>query len=171
MKNKLLYLFVLLYFTLIVQTTLLDYIKIYNIKPNLVLILIVCVTLIRGGMEGAVFGLVAGLLQDILCGNSIGPYALLGFVIGFGLGGFNKRFYRDNIFICAIITFVVSIIYESFIILPGISLSDYQLILQILKNDILIEALYNTVISIPLYILILKINDRIVNKEKSTNKY
>lgn len=171
MKNKLLYLFVLLYFTLVIQTTLLDYIKIYNIKPNLVLILIVCVALIRGGIEGAVFGITAGLFQDILSGNSIGPYALLGFVIGFGLGGFNKRFYRDNIFVCAIITFAISIIYESIIILPGVPLSNYQLILQLFKNNILIEAVYNLVISVPLYILILKINDKIVSKEKSSNKY
>jgi rod shape-determining protein MreD len=171
MKKKLIYLFAVLYITLIIQTTLLDYIKIFDIKPNLILILIVCVTLIRGGIEGAVFGLAAGLFQDILSGNSIGPYALLGFIIGFGLGGFNKRFYRDNIFVCAIITFAVSIIYESIIILPGIPLSNYQLILQILKKDILTEALYNIVISIPFYIIILRLSDRIVSKEKSLNKY
>lgn len=171
MKNRFIYLFIVLYLALIVQTTLIDYIKVFNIKPNLVLALIVCVALIRGDKEASFFGLAAGLLQDILCGLSIGPYALMGFIVGFALGGFNKRFYRDNVFVCAIITFVVSIIYEGIIILPTIPLSDYQLILQLIKSDIIVEALYNVVISIPVYILILKINDKIVIREKSTNKY
>jgi len=171
MKNKAVYFSILLYITIIIQTTLLNYISIYNIKPNLILIFIICIALIKGGLEGAFVGLIAGLLQDILSGSSIGPNALLGFLVGFSLGGFNKRFYKDNIFACAIITFIISIIYESIFVLPYIPINDYATIISVFKSDILVEAIYNVVMCLPIYILILKINNKIDYKEKTSNKY
>jgi len=171
MRNKLVYFSILLYGIIIIQTTLLDYIRVYNVKPNLVLIFIICIALIRGGLEGAFFGLTAGLLQDILTGNNIGPYALMGFLVGFSLGDFNKRFYKDNFFACAIITFIVSLIYESVFFIPSFSFYNLELILAIFKSDILVETVYNVVMSVPIYILTLKINNTIDIKEKTVNKY
>lgn len=171
MRNKAVYFSILLYGIIILQTTLLNYISINNIKPNLILIFIICVALIKGGLESAFIGLAAGLLQDILTGGSIGPYALMGFLVGFSLGGFNKRFYKDNIFACAIITIVVSMLYESVFILPRIPFNNLALFISIFKSGILVETVYNVVMCIPIYILILKINNRLDLKEKKSNKY
>lgn len=171
MRKKIASFLIVFYIIFIFQTTLLDYLKIMNIKPNLILILIICIALIRGGMEGAYAGLVAGLFQDILSGHSIGPYALLGFLVGFALGGFNKRFYRDNFLICALITFIVSVLYESIFILPNVKFSDLTLALQLLRTNILIEAAYNTIVSVPIYIIALRISDSIELREKRGNKY
>lgn len=171
MRNKAVYFSILLYGIIILQTTLLDYISINSIKPNLILIFIICVALIKGGMEGAFMGLAAGLLQDILSGNSIGPYAIMGFLVGFSLGGFNKRFYRDNIFACAIITLTVSILYESVFIIPSIPFNNLMLYVSIFKSGILVETVYNVIMCIPIYILILKINNKLDLKDKTGNKY
>lgn len=171
MKNKYFYFSIILYIMIIIQTTLLDYVKIYNIKPNLVLILIICITLIVGGIESAAFGLGAGLLVDILSGSSIGPHALAGFLVGFCLGGLNKRFYKDNISICVIVTFLVSIVYESIFNFTSASVKSIELLLYLIKSDILVEAVYNVILSVPIYILTLKITNKIESKEKRTNRY
>jgi hypothetical protein len=59
-----------------VQSTLADYIMINNVKPNLLIIFIISVALLRGIFEGGIVGFIAGLVQDILFGKVMGFYTL-----------------------------------------------------------------------------------------------
>lgn len=155
----------------LLQSTFIDYIKIYNIKPNLFIIFIVSIALLRGNVEGATVGFFAGLVQDFASGRIIGLYAILGVYTGFIMGSFNKRLYRENVLVSIFFTFIATLVYELAIylttVLSGIS-SDIFYAVQMI---ILPEAIYNGVMSIPVYILSIRLNYRLDDMEKSSRKY
>jgi len=170
-KKKLLIYSLVLYVVLILQSTVVNYFEIFGVKPNIVLVFIICVAMIRGGNEAAIVGLVAGLLQDILSAKTLGGYAFLGFLVGAILGGYNKRFYRENIFMSVVFTFITTIVYESLTLISVIFKGQYIEFLGIFRDGIIREAVYNLVICIPLFILVLKISRFLEKNEKETNKY
>jgi rod shape-determining protein MreD len=147
------------------------FIEAYNIKPNLFIILIVSIALLRGNVEGAAVGFFTGLVQDLISGRAIGLYALLGLYIGFIMGSVNKRLYRENILISIFFTFIATIFYELVvfltILLSGIN-ADF---IKALTTIILPEAIYNGVMAIPIFILSIRLNYRLEDMEKSSRKY
>jgi rod shape-determining protein MreD len=161
-----------------VQSTLADYIMINNVKPNLLIVFIISIALLRGNIEGGIVGLITGLVQDILFGKIMGFYAVLGLYLGVIIGSFNKRLYRDNHLVVIFFTFVSTIAYEFFIyffnILMPLALSSQKITLEILKplaSIVLKAAIYNSVICIPIYVLVTRMNCWLENLQKSSRKY
>lgn len=171
MRRKILIYTLVLYVVLILQSTLINYFEIFGVKPNIVLVFIICVAMIRGGSEAAVVGLVAGLFQDILTATTLGGYAFLGLIVGAVLGGYNKRFYKDNIFMSIVFSFVITLVYESMIFIPAIIKGEYLEFLGIFRDGILREAVYNIVICVPIFIIVLKVSKLFEKSEKESRKY
>jgi len=145
---------------ILLQSTVLDYIKIYNVKPNLIIVFTVSVALLNGNIEGAIVGFFAGLSQDIATGKLIGFYALLGLYLGLAVGSINKRLYRDNIFVVIFFTFISTIVYEStvyFLWSLRSIISGQVNLLYPLKAVILPEVVYNSAISVFVYIFVIKL--------------
>jgi len=89
----------LLFFTFILQSTILRSIEIRGIVPNLMIIVIISFGLLRGKIDGAIAGAVLGLLQDIYFGDVIGFFALIYMYIGFATGHLHMNFYKDSMLI------------------------------------------------------------------------
>lgn len=155
----------------LLQTTLLDYIKVYNVKPNLILIFIVSVALLRGNLEGAIIGFSAGLMHDLATGKVLGFYALLGLYLGLIVGSINKRFYRENIFVVIFFTFISTIAYEVTVFFLGIFIRGNFTIVYPLKEIILPEAIYNSVVAVFVYLFAIKIDDWVESSGKASRKY
>ena len=162
--------FAVLVINLVLQSTVINAIQIRGIVPNTAIIVIVSMALLRGSTEGAVTGLIAGLLQDIFFGVSLGYYALWGMLLGFWVGKINKGFYRENyvipIFICSISTFA----YESFIYLTGVLFSGNTNYLYFFVNLIIPETVYNAILTILIYRILFSINNILEQKEKYKRK-
>jgi len=89
---------------ILLQSTVLNFIAINGIKPDLVLVLIILNGFLRGTREGAFLGFVGGVMQDLVSGGYFGMYALTNITAGY-LGGLGEgRLYRDNRFIAAGLT-------------------------------------------------------------------
>ncbi len=159
------------FIAILLQTTILEYIKINNVKPNLLLVFIVSVALLRGNIEGAVIGFFAGLTQDIVSGKVIGFYALLGMYLGLIVGSLNKRIYRDNVFVALFFTFSSSIVYETLVYFFGVFLKGNTDFLNIFTKIIFPEALYNTASAIIIFYIAVKAERRINKSQKSLRKY
>lgn len=170
MRNRIV-LYIILIFTFVTaQVTLLNGIKIFGVTPNLIVILIVSISLLEGRIHGATVGFFAGLCLDAVIGLSLGFQALIGMLLGLLLGNINKRFFKENIFVMAICTFISSILYES-----SIAFSSYIYGVEVdflpkFQNVILPEAIINSVIGILLFLLIVKINRRLLVYE-GKNRY
>lgn len=66
---------------------------------DLILALTSTVALLYGPKEGAVFGLTAGVLRDIVLGLNLGLYSIPLFVVGYGIGHFSRVVFRDSILV------------------------------------------------------------------------
>ena len=96
----------------LLQSTVLDYLKVFNVKPNLLMVLIVIVAFLGNNVEGAIVGFFSGLIHDMISGRVIGFYALLGLYLGFCVGSLNKRLYKENIFAVVFFVLVSTLAYE-----------------------------------------------------------
>jgi rod shape-determining protein MreD len=178
MKLRILVYIAILYFLILFQTTIADYIKIFDIKPNLILVFIISVALLRGRMEGACIGIAAGFLMDIFSGGIFGVYMLAGLYAGFANGSVNQRLYRENYLVVVFFTFITTILFEmlvyflnAFIFNTGARIQMKTDVLFAMKNVILPETIYNSIISIPLYTLFIKLNILLESNRKKPAKY
>jgi len=158
----------------VVQSTLLHYIKIHNVKPNLLIVFIVAVALMRGNIEGAAVGFFSGLLQDMLFGRIIGFYALLGMYLGLIVGSVYRRLYKENVLIVVFFTFVSTVVYEGLVYFFnsfGAIIDGQTDVLYAFKDVILPEAVYNSAVSIFMFIVVLKLHYRLEELSKAARKY
>jgi len=72
--------------TVVLQSTVLRYVAINDVKPDLVTIMLVFMAMRTGPMVGQLSGFVSGLVQDVLSLPPLGFYAGIRTVIGFVYG-------------------------------------------------------------------------------------
>jgi len=96
----------------VVQSTLISVINIYGVKPDIPLVFILCVSMIKGERTGAVIGFLNGLLEDILFGRFLGFNALVKSMSGYILGFASKNVYKGPAIITMFFVFMSSIMYN-----------------------------------------------------------
>ena len=70
----------------LLQTTVLEFVAIFGVKPDLQLILVVFLALRRGSMSGQIAGFVGGLLEDVVTLSPLGFHAIVKALVGFCAG-------------------------------------------------------------------------------------
>jgi len=94
------------------QSTIFRYIAFLNCAPQIVLILVVSVAVLRGPIAGVIVGLCAGLLVDFLGGGPIGFNSLLYMYIGLLVAWFSDRFYNTRYKVVLIFVIVANVVYD-----------------------------------------------------------
>ncbi len=170
MRSKIILYIVLIFTFVTTQVTFLNHINIFGVTPNLVIILIVSISLLEGRIHGSTVGFFTGLCLDAVIGVALGFQALLGMLLGLALGNINKRFFKENILVMTICTFISTILYESAITFASILYGLEMDFLLTIKTIILPEALINSVLGLILFFIIVQI-DRKINSLEGKNKY
>ncbi len=160
MRNKIVFYIILIVTFVIAQVTFLNFVSIFGVVPNIVIILIVSISLLEGRIHGAAVGFSVGLCLDAVIGMTFGFQALLGMFLGYSLGNINKRFFKENILVMVICTFVSTILYEIALISSSYLYGQNVDFLMAFKTIILPEALLNSVLGIVLFIMIVQINKK-----------
>ena len=70
----------------LLQTTVLEFVAILGVKPDLQLILVAFLALRRGSMSGQIAGFVGGLLEDVVTLSPLGFHAIVKALVGFCAG-------------------------------------------------------------------------------------
>ena len=169
MKRKIA-LFVIIAVCFILQCTVFQVWDFSNISPNLLLVVTSAFGFMRGSKEGMWIGFFCGLLMDIFFGFHLGVYALIYMYIGLLNGFFQKWFFPDDIKMPLGLLAASDLLYGLsvyFILYLFRSKFDFG---YYLKSIILPELIYTMVISIGLYLLLLKINQKIEEDEKRRAK-
>lgn len=103
----------LLFFAVVIQLSIMAQITILGGHPNLVLVALVCVALLRGAVFGAVAGFSAGFLADTGVFGTLGFTALLLTLAGYWTGRYGETTGRDRahapLLSIAVITFLYQI--------------------------------------------------------------
>lgn len=137
-----------------------------GIIPNLMIVLTAAFGFMRGEKEGLLIGFFCGLLNDIFFGSFLGFYALVLMYIGYANGKFSRIFYPEDIKLplCLIVASDLSygiICYVLTFMLRGRFDFTYYF-----THIILPEVLYTIVVTLLLYPLILKVNQKLEVREK-----
>ena len=148
---------IIILFNLILQSTLFQWFKIYDVVPNTSLIIVISFAIYSGRNRGAIIGFFVGILQDIIFGRIIGLGALIFMIIGYLVGLMDQKIFKDNLFVPLVLTALATILYEMVNFLL-IFLLGYKIeLLNIIKKMLIIEVIYNSIISIIVYYYVSKL--------------
>ncbi len=169
MRRKIV-LFLIISICFVLQTTLFQVLSFANIAPNLMIIAVSSFGFMKGKKEGLWVGFFSGLLIDIFCGTYVGIYALIYMYIGYLNGLFQKRFYPDDIKLPMLLIGGSDLLGNFIIYFLMFLLRGRFQFWYYLKSIIIPEFVYTMVISILLYMLFLKINQKLEQQEKRRAK-
>ena len=164
--------FIIIAVCYLLQTTLFKTFSFASISPNLLIIVVSAFGFMRGKKEGLYIGFVTGILLDVLGGSNIGINALLYMYIGYFNGYFRKMFYPEDIKLPMALIAGSDIVYSLlvyFFLFLFRSRLDFR---YYLIHIILPELVYTMLITIFLYVIILKINQKLeVIEKRSASKF
>jgi rod shape-determining protein MreD len=87
---------VLLFFAVVVQATIVGSIQVLGGTPDLVLVLLLVVALLRGSIFGSIAGFWAGFLLDTVYLGTLGVTSLLLTIAGYWIGRYGETTGRDR---------------------------------------------------------------------------
>lgn len=164
MRKLIVTIFILVCF--ILQSSIFAELSFAGIIPNLMIILTSSFGFMRGEKEGLIIGFFCGLLSDIFFGEFLGFYALVLMYIGFINGKFSRIFYPEDIKLPIALIVVSDVSYGVLCYILLFLLRGRLNFPYYFSRVILPEALYTIVVTMFLYPLILKVNDKLEAKEK-----
>lgn len=165
-------LFMIITICYLLQTTLFARFSFASISPNLMIIVVSAFGFMRGKKEGLFIGFFCGLLLDIFSGSILGLYALLYMYIGYLNGRFRKLFYPEDIKLPMLLIAGSDVCYNLFIYFFLFLFRNRYDFQYYFLHIMLPELVYTMVITIFLYFILLKINQRLeIIEKRSASKF
>uniref|UniRef100_UPI0040572761 rod shape-determining protein MreD n=1 Tax=Acetatifactor sp. TaxID=1872090 RepID=UPI0040572761 len=164
MRKLIVTLFILVCFVL--QSSVFASLSFAGIIPNLMIILTSSFGFMRGEKEGLIIGFFCGLLSDIFFGDFLGFYALVLMYIGYVNGKFCRIFYPEDIKLPIALIIISDLSYGVLCYILLFLLRGRLNFPYYFTSVILPEALYTIMVTMFLYPLILKVNEKLEAKEK-----
>jgi rod shape-determining protein MreD len=149
----------------VAQTTLWPELAILGVTPDTTLILIVSYAMLRGEIEGALFGLAGGFVADVFGGVHLGIYALLGFLVGYVSGKPFRSFFKDNYFLPFFVVLGMSVVYQLAVYVLQFMFFGHLNFWYYVYAIILPKTVYTAALAIPLYSLMHAANRRLEEYE------
>lgn len=150
----------------LLQSAVFSHFELAGVTPNLLIVIAASYGFMRGSKSGIFAGFFCGLLLDISLGSYVGGYALLYMYIGYLNGLFRKVLFGDDLKLPIFLIGSSDIVYGCAIYLVLFVLRRQYDFWFYLTNIIIPEAIYTIIVSIPLYYLILRSNQRFDKSEK-----
>ncbi len=156
----------------LLQSTLFQTLSFASISPNLLIVVVSSFGFMRGRKEGMWIGFFSGLLLDIFFGSVIGFYALIYMYIGYINGFFRKIFFPDDIKLPLILISASDLGYNLLVYLFLFFLRGRFGFGYYLIHIMIPELVYTILVTIILYFVILKINQKLeVIEKRSASKF
>lgn len=145
--------FILIY---LLQANFFSWFNIAGVKPNLFIIFVLVIGLFSGKGIGTAFGVFLGISLDFFIGKSIGISAIMLGIIGF-LGGYlDRNFSKDSRVTMITMVAMATLIYELGTYVFNYFINSAQIDLLYFGKTLLIELIYNIIITIIIHPVILK---------------
>jgi rod shape-determining protein MreD len=149
----------------LLQVTLMPYLAVAHVRPDLVLTAVVCWALFRGPTEGAVWGFVGGLALDLLSGAPFGVYTMVLTVVGAVAGVSSAMISRDHVLLLPAVILGCTVLQQGTLVWL-LKLANQPLSWdQVLTTVVLPAALLNLLVSALFYPLAGLFNRRPGSKE------
>ena len=163
--------FLILYF---LESNLFPLITIKGVLPNLIVIFILFIGLFANTTYGILFGAICGLILDLIYGKCVGISAVMLCVIGYLGSYFDKNFSKENKITIILMVVGTTIIYEAGYYLLNSIILGFNTEWFYFAKILIIEVVYNVLLSILLYPVIQKAGyavDRIFKRNNVLTRY
>lgn len=144
MKIKLL-LGIILVLSVILQSTFFDHIKIFNVKPDLMLIAIVIISLSLDFKWIMVFSYFSGFLKDVLAALPLGVNTLVLPLIAFFIFRLSKRIVLETNYAISITIFMASL-FENLIVSLLLIALEFDISIGVFFRLTIISSIYTSVV-------------------------
>lgn len=168
MKKLLINILIIITFIIIylLQVNLFSGLKIAGIMPNIFVIFILFIGLFCNKISVVSYGIAFGILLDLFVGRKIGVSAIMLGAIGLIGGLFDKNFSKESRLTIMAMVVVCTIIYEIGSYVIGYFIYEYDFEIFSFMKMLLIESIYNVIITIILYPLMKNIGYKIEEEYK-----
>lgn len=176
MKKTIITLMIIITFLIIylLQSNLFSWFNLAGIKPNLFIILVLMIGLFSGESRGITLGIIFGISLDFFIGKSVGISGIMLGAIGF-LGGYlDKNFSKDSRLTMIIMIVLSTCLYEVGSYLFNYFVNDANISLWLFIKMLIIENVFNIIITIILYPIIVKLGyqlEKIYKENKILTRY
>lgn len=156
------------------QANIFQMFTIAGVMPNLFVIFILFIGLYSNTVMGVSFGVVCGLIIDFVYSKNIGITATMLCLIGYLGAYFDRNFSKENKLTIIIIGAIATIIYEVGYYLLNVIIFQFDPEIMYFIKILLLELLYNTLITIIIYPIIQKAGyaiDRNFKKDNILTRY
>ncbi len=157
---------VVILFSFLLQTTILQSLALADVVPNLLLIITVTFGYMLGEKEGMYTGFLCGFLADCVYGEMIGLYALLYMVIGYLNGLCRKLYYSDHSVVTVALITLSDLIYNFFYYIFEFLFRSRLDFFFYLRRIIIPEMVYTLLMAVLLYRLLHSLNSVLERYEK-----
>lgn len=160
--KKILYLAMIVFTLFILDNTIVPFFAIKGIYPSVLFVFIICYSIINGYEEAIVLGVIVGVLQDLYMPGVMGINMLVNMFACLTAARIGKSIFKEKLIVPMVSTFLLSI-FKSIMV--------YLLFILIKNNNdflhlILYKGIYETIITLFLYKIILKFCEtKIMKKE------
>jgi rod shape-determining protein MreD len=137
----------------VVQTSVLNELEIAGGTPDLLLVTLVSVALLRGAMYGAAAGFFGGLLVDTALMETLGLTSLLLTIAGYWIGRYGETTGRDRAHAPVLSVVVVTILYAIGALLLRFMLGDPVSGRLVLVDALIPGIVLNVLLTFPVYAL------------------
>jgi rod shape-determining protein MreD len=139
---------VMLGFVTVQQTLMLD-IRVGGVHPDIMILLPIVAGIVGGPARGASMGFGAGLVADLFLPTPFGLSALVGTMIGFGVGVTTLALDRSAIWLPPVAALGASALYELIYPVLGSVLGQPQMLHVDLLRIVVVVSVTNAVLAIP----------------------
>lgn len=127
------------------QMTFGEYIKICNVKPNIMLVFTLLLSIYAMRNDLFFGGVVSGLLKDFLSSRVIGMYLITDILLCMIMYSLRRRSFRKDFFIFVPVAFIAFFLYDSVAYFLTAFPRSLEELFFVFSNYLLVGALYNTI--------------------------
>ena len=156
----------MIFLSFLLESAVFNHFALGGIVPKLTIILTSSFGFMRGEKDGMVIGFFCGFLSDVFYGGVLGFYALILTYIGYVNGKFSRIFYPEDIKLPIALIVVSDLSYGIVCYILLFLLRARFDFLYYFRRIIVPETLYTILVTVFLYPVILKINEKLEEREK-----
>lgn len=158
----------------LLQSNLFSWFNLAGIRPNLFVVLVLIIGIFLGESRGVTWGIIFGITIDFFIGKSIGISGIMLGIIG-AIGGYlDKNFSKDSRFTMIIMIVISTSLYEIGSYLFNYFVNNADVSIGIFIKILIVENLFNIILTIILYPLIVKLgykSEKIFKENKMLTRY
>lgn len=157
--------FLIIYF---LQVNFFSWFRIFGVMPNAFVILTLFIGLFYNKIAGVTYGIFFGILLDLFVGKKVGISAMMLGIVGLIGGIFDKNFSKESRLTIMVMVFVSTILFEIGLYFLGYLVFKNSVEILPFIRILLIEAIFNVIITIIIYPLMQNIGYKIENEVKGS---